>query len=616
MATKVPTGDRPRRANVREKFSTPDPIEIAMVAAASGKPLPDAARNVLEKHAKLIDRQSDLAQAQCAELKLRRVGEGVRAALWAILAISALAIVGLIAAVVVRASRSDALVVQSFRVPPHLAAKGLSGEVVATQVLDRLATMQASTQSARAASSYANNWEDELKIDIPNTGATTDQVWKLLRGWLGKETRISGEVIDTAKGLALTTRVGADPGQRFVSDGGDLDALIAQGAELIFRRTQPYRHAIYLSRDLKRSAERKALLQALTRDPSAAERKWAYNGLAVMYRREGNFGRSLEMASRALEIDPNMLPSLGNTSSAHIALGHDQAAVDANARERDTPLGEGYDPQITAANRCSQLAETGLLRSDPAQVEEAVRCLESSPESYADFAVNVRLDASWLRRNAEPLLAFHQVSSEAVPEADATAVTALYRLRGEMLKGRSSALAEALREYAAAAYAQQAAPGLFAGYNRATQPTLVWPLQAEAMLVLGRNAEAAALISKTPRDCYTCVRVRGMVAQANGKSVDAQRWLREAIRQGPRLAPAYVDYARLLAANRRWAGAERHFAQATELSPSWGDPLKYWADALAAQGKRTEALAKYDAALKLSPSWAALRKTRNRAARR
>src|SRR5687767_1220770 len=98
MATEVEAGAKARRAGARDKFpTTPDPIEIAMVAAASGKPLPDAARSVLEKHGKLIDRQADLAQAQCAELKLRRVGEGVRAALWGILALTALALVGLIA---------------------------------------------------------------------------------------------------------------------------------------------------------------------------------------------------------------------------------------------------------------------------------------------------------------------------------------------------------------------------------------------------------------------------------------------------------------------------------------------------------------------------------------
>src|SRR5215207_4908334 len=207
MATTAAKPAKARRKTVRGTVpDTPDPVDIAMAAAASGKPLPEAARSVLEKHARLIDCQARLTNAQCAELRLGKIGEGVRAALWAMLAILAFALLALIVAVVVRASRSDSLIVQSFRVPPALEAQGLTGEVVATQVLDKLADMQERTGSVRAASTYANNWEDELKIEIPNTGASTAEIWTLLRGWLGKETRISGEVIRMADGLALTAR--------------------------------------------------------------------------------------------------------------------------------------------------------------------------------------------------------------------------------------------------------------------------------------------------------------------------------------------------------------------------------------------------------------------------
>src|SRR5215207_5619191 len=201
MATTAAKPAKARRKTVRGTVpDTPDPVDIAMAAAASGKPLPEAARSVLEKHARLIDCQARLTNAQCAELRLRKIGEGVRAALWAILAILAFALLALIVAVIVRAARSDALVVQSFEVPAALQARGLTSKVVAIKVLDRLATMQEQTQSIRAASTYANNWENDLSIDIPNTGTTTDDIWKLLRGWLGKETRISGEVSETGEG--------------------------------------------------------------------------------------------------------------------------------------------------------------------------------------------------------------------------------------------------------------------------------------------------------------------------------------------------------------------------------------------------------------------------------
>jgi tetratricopeptide (TPR) repeat protein len=128
--------------------------------------------------------------------------------------------------------------------------------------------------------------------------------------------------------------------------------------------------------------------------------------------------------------------------------------------------------------------------------------------------------------------------------------------------------------------------------------------------MLGRTGEAAALIGKTPIDCYSCVRVRGMVAQARGDLPEAQRWFVEAVRQGPRLAPAYADWGKLLIRARRFESAEAKLARAAKLSPNWADPLKYWGDALAARGKRSEAIAKYDAALTLAPTWEELKRDR------
>ncbi len=577
-----------------------------MAAAASGKPLPEVARRVLEEQARFLS-------AQCAELRLRRIGEGVRAALWAILAIAALAVVGLIVAVVVRATRTDALIVQSFRVPPSLAAKGLTGEVLATQVLDRLADMQGRTESVRAASTYANNWEDDLKIDIPNTGATTSEVWKLLRGWLGKETRISGEVIEVDGKLALTARVGSSPGQRFVSPAGKLDDLVSQAAELIYRQTQPYRYAVFVARTPGREGERFSILKPLTAHPSPIERKWAYSGLTYDRNLFGDFRAALAMGRRALAIDPKMVPAIANTAYAHRALGHEQASLDMNLFRKGLPKSSEYDPVIEAANACGHDADIGVAMRDPTLLDRAAACLESAPSSYAVELVMARLSAALVRNDPEPLLRYRQSPSADVPEDVVARNNARTQLSGEVIRGPSPRLTLALAEFTRIAELPASA-GPLALFHRGWAPVEDWPLQARAMVLLGRNAEAAALIARTPRDCYECVRVRGLVAEAGGDAIGAQRWFAEAVRQGPRLAPAYIDWARLLARHRRFGGAEARFTKAARLSPNWADPLKYWGDSLAAQGKRAEALERYDAALKLAPKWLELRQARQRLA--
>lgn len=610
MATIAAARAKPRRRIVREaNLDSPDPIDIAMAAAASGKPLPDVARRVLEEQVQLI-------HAQCAELRLRKIGEGVRAALWAILAIAAAGIVALMIAIVIRASRSDALVVQSFRVPPSLAARGLTGEVVATQVLDKLAQFQDQSKSARAASSYANNWEDELKIDIPNTGANTDQLWKLLRGWLGKETRISGEIIETTDGLALTARVGATSAERFVSKTGDLDALVEQGAELIYRNTQPYRYAVFVGQDPKRVSERSAILKPLTADPSPVERKWAYNGLAFDSLSRGDWAGAIAMAKRALAIDPGMSPAFNNLAQAHLSLGHEQAMVDLRLRSRSLPVGDEYDAKSVTASRCYGQVIVGFATRDPGQVNEGATCTETATGAQSEWAPALRVLASLIRNDPRAALAYRQPVSATFTEVDAAVYNSELRLYAEMLRGPSAALAQAHDAYVAATRQRtDPASASFSQRERAEAPVEEWPIQAEALSILGRHAQASALIAKTPLDCYTCTRTRGLVAQAAGDAPAAQRWFAEAARQGPRLAPAFADWGRLLADNRRFASAEVKLKQAVRLAPNWADPLKYWGDSLAAQGKAAEAKAKYDAALKLAPNWTQLRQARERLSR-
>ena len=145
------------------------------------------------------------------------------------------------------AARHHGLVIEAFSAPPDLSARGLSGEVLATQMLDKIATLQAATATDRPPESYENNWGDDIKVEIPETGVSIGELNRGLRRWLGKETRISGEVVRTDTGLAVSARAGAHAAQTFQGDGGELDALMQRAAEAVYAQTQPYRYAVYLA---------------------------------------------------------------------------------------------------------------------------------------------------------------------------------------------------------------------------------------------------------------------------------------------------------------------------------------------------------------------------------
>lgn len=605
MASKREEKAAPRKRSAREALpESPNPTDIAMAAAASGKPLPDIARRVLEE-------QADLLHAQRIELKLRHVGEVVRAALWAILAIVAFAFLALLVTLFVRAARSDALVVESFRVPPFLAARGMSGDVVATQVLDRLAAMEDQSASIRAAKTYGNNWGDELKIDIPNTSATADQLWRLLRAWLGKETRISGEVTQTPEGLVLTTRVGTAPGSRFVSKAGDIQELTRKGAEHIYRNTQPYRFGVYVSRDPERQDEWRAAMENLASDPSPDERKWALNGLNRVADSQGKMEAALYFARRALAIDPDMYVARSNAAFALSALGRDQEAADLYRDLETLKISDEYVPEMVHSNRCADRALLGFLIIDPVMIEAAAVCMRnSSRPGYSDFGLQAKAYGDVLRHDATLALAIRPTSMRLLPPLFAAGIAAEANLRGAMLTGDLRNLDAAYRRFSdASARRSEANPA-----DRAIQRTFDWPLQAEALVIMGRTVDAKALIADTPLDCYSCLRVRGLIARAEGRPIEAQRWFQRAAQQGPRLAPAFLEWGKLLLDGRRFGSAEVKLREAARHAPNWADPLKFWGDLLAVRGKRDEALEKYDAALKLAPKWQELKAARARVA--
>ena len=65
------------------------------------------------------------------------------------LALILAAVVLLIAVTAWSAAHENGLVIEAFSVPPDLAARGITGQVIASKMLDRLGEMQAATTSDR-----------------------------------------------------------------------------------------------------------------------------------------------------------------------------------------------------------------------------------------------------------------------------------------------------------------------------------------------------------------------------------------------------------------------------------------------------------------------------------
>jgi tetratricopeptide (TPR) repeat protein len=587
------------------EFDTPDPIEIAMKAVAAGAVPGSAAQIVLEKHAHLIDVQCRREREELGNVRVQRITR------WLILGAVAALLIGF-AAMLFNASQSRALVIDTFDVPPSLQQRGITGKVVGARLLDRLSQLQRQTESSRAESSYANNWEDQIQVAVPEAGVSLGEVWRTLRRWLGEETRIGGEVVQTSRGLAITTRAGSLSGGTVEGPEADFNRLLDEAAAAIYRATQPYRYAISLPPE--GDVEREQVLLSLVDHPDELERKWAYSGLSVTYRNRGDYRRAIAMAHQALAIDRQMVTAWANIGLARMVLGHDEqtiAAFEETDRIERRGLPSEYDAGVSASNRASGLSWIAWRKGD------GLESMRQAETMLRGTSRNFRLTGLGSALSALALMHDHQGVVDLVGRADFTADEAArydwYGVRAGMLLARAA-------DFNDPTLARRAAEGLLASTDRTLAQALpsqrgfgdayrqreVWPYVALALARTGHADRAAALAAQTPPDCYDCALARAVAAAAQRNRPEAERWFREAIRQGPSIPVANYEWGLMLAGQGELARAEGHFQRAHEIGPRWADPLKAWGDLLVERGEWAEAEQRYRSASRLAPKWGAL----------
>jgi len=308
------------------KFVGPDPLgaKLALDAATAAE-----AREYLRRQNEIAALQIENLRKQdeyeTSHLRWRRFNDQMKGALQMMLVALGLVVVFGIGAAIWNAANDNGLVVDAFEVPPDLAAKGLTGDVIANKVLSRLSQFQAETGSARASASYANNWGDNIKVQIPNTGVSISEFNRALHEWLGHQTRITGEIYRTPDGLAISARAGNDSTPVLKGTEADIDALVDKVAQSIYRSTQPYRYAAWLAAQ-GRVAESTAELQKIVATGNPLERAWAYNGLAHNAVNTGDIAGGSVFVRKAIASDPSILLPYSNLVGGEIALGHDERA--------------------------------------------------------------------------------------------------------------------------------------------------------------------------------------------------------------------------------------------------------------------------------------------------
>ncbi|MDO8912278.1 MAG: hypothetical protein Q8N10_03210 [Phenylobacterium sp.] len=582
------TTPRAKRSRKARPPTTPDPIEIAMEAEAEGRSPEGIAYRVLEKQERLIGWQ----------IASERAGFALRV----LTGLAGLAAATALSVMAWQASRSDGLVVEAFSVPPALVSRGATGEVVARGVLDRLGELDRAANSLQSVR-IADAWTQDTKIEVAQTGVSLDDVQRLLRRWLGHETHLTGEVVQTATGVRITARTGV--GRTVTAEGSaeQLPELARQTGEALFRQARPVQYAEYLYRGGRWAEAKPLLAQVLQTSDDPLTRAAAANALgAITAYSEFRPAEGIEWFRQAAEGPNRLLGAIALRDAASVAdaLGHNRESI---VLTRLALKRLGHEPGAVADWYRAGIRAT--LAASEFDYHTASRLLRP----YVGRA-NAGSTGVYRATYASYLAALHETTA-----ARRLAVTPypLIELSSENWPV-TLAIARAARAQG------DASPRILA-------------LEAFSLVQLGQPEAAKKVIATTPVDCFFCALTRAMILSRQGDAVGAEQafrtaellypgqintllyWGRERLgrgdaqgalqvfRRAEKLAPRFADPA-------AWSGeallalgddkaAEEAFRKAQPLAPRWGRLHLKWGEALAKLGKTAEAKAKFSQAAAL-----------------
>ena len=565
-------------------------------------------RRLINLQAEHLHEQREL---QLAHLRVRRWKDRMSLSLQGLAVLAGAAIAIGFAAMAWRAHEDHGLLIDAFSVPPELSAGGLSGSVVAQRFLDKLNELQNATESDRPAATFQNNWGEDIKVEIPETGLKLSDVEKLLRDHLGSVSHVTGDVYKTSTGIALTARLADTPPRTFEGSTASLDLLLQQAAESVYRFNQPYRFSDYLEQH-GRVEEAIGVISDLATNGPPSERGWAYAEWALFDLNDhGDTNAARIHAKQGFGFTE------GSTVRADIALvgtevwsGHDEQALkysldlDPRAHKLSSETTRSYFEQNSLISSAWLASLVGDLNRSAVQWLRVAK----TPEYQGLARLSYALAATMFALNHDPQSGHLALASVGTPDdtsfLQANAINAFTGLPGYWLAAEGGDWRAALNDARAAdAWLED---------HKVKLPVMglmqsVWmrPLEALALAKEGDIASAETAIETTPADCYLCLRVRGQIATAKHDWPTAEHWFNEAARQAPSLPFAFADWGAERLTHGDTDGAIVVLERAHEVGPHFADPLELMGEALMRKGDYGGAVAKFRLADEAAPQWGA-----------
>jgi tetratricopeptide (TPR) repeat protein len=557
------------------------------------------ARHLEEEHAARLH----YLLGQAREVDIRRFGLRLRVGFQVFIALLATVIGVGVAIIIQDAITSRNVVVEPFDAPPGLAARGVTGKVVAGGILDELTRLQAATRSSAAARGLSGAWTNNIKLDVPETGISIGEISRLLTQRFGHDVHIDGNLVETPTGtLSLTVRGNSVAPKSFEGPTADLQTLTVAAAEYVYSKSQPSRWAAYLT-NVDRNREAVEFCQSALASADPKERPRLLGIWATALASIGAPPQeSLALYRAALKLKPDDWVVHTDIQNELMMMGDEQGAWKAGEQMRADAGGRpGRAPEFYYENW--DYLTWNLLPWLQATVSDAEENAGSGTNGNSAGAGIADIYARLHDTDAAELA----LKTTTIDQKDAAGVALIDHVRGRLAaEAGDAATALAEMEKFGAAYADPVVSSNNPGYQ-------CWI--APALEAAGHPEKADALL-KTAGSFVDCYRFRADIQDGRGDWAVAQKSYAEAVALAPSLPAAYYSWGLMLAKHDDLDGATAKFKDANQKGPHWADPIKAWGDVLLKQGKRKEALAKYDEALKYAPNWKELKVAREAIANR
>ena len=586
-----------------------DPAAVALALGGASRETADAFLN--DQRALITDQRHHLHE-QFKHLHLsvweKRLGVLLRLST----AVVGIAVATAICVVVWNASQADGMLVDAFSVPPQFAQAGITGEVVADDLTGRIGVIRniAVNNSIASSKNVRKDSEEDIKVEIPETGVSLGQAWRYLRLWLGHERHLSGNLRLIGEGkIALSVTMDGQRAAAISGASGDLGALEQQAAEQIFASVDPTNIALYLRAEGRSTEALAAAARGTQMWDRAIDRAAAYDLWANMTRVvTGDMKLALSRARIGADIDPKVMAGHREMMWALFMMGHDEEALRQeqlmrDLREEDLPKsmqGLGFAEMVAEAafERDAALGAFAGAFSHSALLDNCTSCARVSG-GRAEFAARAH-DGAASRALAAEAEAAQPVG---VTRMDVNIGIARVRYFSAAMVDDWPAAVAATRAYTQTVEADaKTNPGMTAARLRIQ----VAPLLAYALARNGDPVGAKEAIDATPDDCYDCVRTRGLIAAAAKQWGRADYWFTRAVQQAPSIPFAYANWGGALLVRGEPDAAIEKFVIANQNGTHFADPLEGWGEALMMKNQSHLALAKFEEAEKYAPNWGRL----------